>query len=95
MSFTPEDLFPGQPDKVRLAQELLEVVRQRLDEATLNYRFMWQMLGNETELPTADAMTLIVADAYMRAMRAWDGVDPLLPLTFAALTVREVTRNDA
>lgn len=94
MALTADELFPGRPDLAEAAKANIAEAERRLDEAVLNYRFVWQMLGEGHELPTREAMVMIVADAYIRAMREWDGIDPVMPLTFAALTVREVTRND-
>lgn len=91
--FDVEDLVPDDAvaDKVR---EMLTFVRQRLEEGELNYRFIFQMLGDSQKLPSKDALAVIIAKGYAEHMRNWDGNDMFLPMMFAELTVREMTRND-
>lgn len=82
------------PEQARKAQEMLAEIDRRLEESRINYRFAWQMLGEETSLPTRDVLSLVIANTYSELLKYWDHDDYYLPLMFAVLTVREVTKDD-
>lgn len=75
-------------------KDMYDDIVARFDTASLDYKFMIQMLGDKLPIPTEQALTVIIATRYMQAMRNWDGVDPFLPMTFAYVTMREVLRRD-
>lgn len=76
------------------ARRLLDAVNASIEESKINYRFMWQMLGEDNELPTDEVLTLIIANGYRQALLHWSPEDVWLPTVFAALTVREVLSRD-
>jgi ArsR family metal-binding transcriptional regulator len=84
-----EDLIPPGMflDKVKA---LILEVEDRIGEASLNYKFTMQMIGDEQQLPSADILTLIIAKRYAEHMNQWDGTDMFLPFLFARLTVKEM-----
>lgn len=88
------DQLLGDPDAVENAKRMLAEIDRRLEESRINYRFAWQMLGEETSLPTSDVLTLVIANTYSELLKYWDHDDYYLPLMFAVLTVREVTKDD-
>ena len=88
------DQLLGDPDAVANAKKMLAEIDRRLEESRINYRFAWQMLGEETSLPTSDVLTLVIANTYSELLKYWDHEDYYLPLMFAVLTVREVTKDD-
>lgn len=97
-SFDIEQMFQN-PEEVLKAREMLAEVSRRLEESKINYRFSWQMLkdgmfGSELSIPTQDALALVIASSYSDLLRRWNGEDFYLPLMFAVLTVREVTKDD-
>ena len=88
------DQMLGDPDAFERAKAMLAEIDRRLEESRINYRFAWQMLGEETSLPTSDVLTLVIANTYSELLKYWDHDDYYLPLMFAVLTVREVTKDD-
>lgn len=82
------------PEGAEAFHELYNEIVRRMDAASVDYKFLAQMIGGDNPLPNDQALTVIMATRYARAMKEWDGKDPLLPMMFAYLTVREVFRND-
>lgn len=76
---------PVQVAKMRAA---VKDIRDRLDNAAIDYRFMMQVFGEDLPLPTAEAVAIIAAQAFMKKLKQWDGEDFTIPLMFGVLITR-------
>lgn len=73
-------------------KDMLKGVDAKIEESATNYKFLMQMIGEDTEIPSADVLTLIIAQRYALHMMDWNQSDLYLPFLFARLTVKEVMR---
>lgn len=80
---------PGPLREALLAQ--LQEVDARIAETATNYKFIMQMIGGDTGIPSLDLLTVIIAKAYAGHIAEWDGT-MMLPVLFARLTALEITR---
>lgn len=92
-SFDLEHLSDDPEQVVRMRESIREV-EARLDAASIDYRFMIQMLGENLPIPTSDAVAIIAAQAIARKMREWDGEDFVIPLMFGVLITRGAIFSD-
>lgn len=93
MTINIEDLL-NDPSKADDVRRMFADIDDRIEKSQINYRFMWQMMGEDRELPNQQVLAMIIGSAYAQQMREWDGQDMFLPILFAVLTTREVMRND-
>lgn len=82
------------PRVVETFRQLAREGRERIEKSRLNRRFIEQMeYGAKLRKPTEDLLVMIVAREYAKEMRAWDGQDMFLPIMFALMTVKEISRD--
>ena len=87
------DALIGDPVMLAKVRLSIEEAKKRVQDTVVNYRFVMQMLPANTAIPSEELVTLITAKAYAEAIMEWDG-DMILPMVFAVLTMKEMTRGD-
>lgn len=89
--FNLDDLIP-RGEELEVLKKCLAEVDFKIDETVVNYKFVMQMVGEDSPVPSKDVLTFMIAKRYALAMKEWDGSDLYLPFLFARLTALEVLK---